>query len=753
MPNTIRPEPLTDPASVARPARAIVVDVAHDEQVASEQRHLDRAFSCLDDELAAADADLRATHADHSVTTPQGRSERDAQAKHHQQRLARLGSVGGQLCFGRLDFVAAEAIHIGRLGLSDGDHDTVLVDWRADAASAFYRATPLDSLGVTRRRHITTRGRHVIDIDDDLLDDDLSDDQRSSLVGEAALLAALSEHRTGRMGNIVATIQSEQDQIIRASLKGTLVVQGGPGTGKTVVALHRAAYLLYEHRGSIATNGVLVVGPNARFMRYIENVISELGEGSVVRAALGEMHIGIRTDIHDEPGAAAVKGDQRMCRVLGDAIRAQQRLPTSDFALRFAGFSTMLTRAAVKSARMSARDSRRPHNEASTVFRKNIRRLLTREITSQVADEIDRENALAALRSSSLLAAAMDVLWPTLTPEQLVTSLYTEPKIHRLGTRHHLTEDEAAPLRRAAADGWTVEDVAVLDEARSQLGVGERPAKPVRSTAAEDEQIRRDEAQHAADSTGAGWAVDGATLLARYDQPEAIDSLRDMAVVDANWTYSHVMVDEAQELSNMQWRMLVKRCPTRSMTIVGDMAQASSPGAARSWDAALAPHFPKGWKLVQLTVNYRTPAEIEPIAVAVLAAGGIDVVHPRAVRSTGVEPEVMILAGDVVGPTLHTLVSNHLSAENGTIAVIGASAAAGELDWLASVTPTDQAALSVIDIAASKGLEFDTVVVVDPARMLRSASGFADLYVAVTRTTRRLVVLTDVAIEAVLAGR
>ncbi len=737
---------------MARSARTLAVGVdAHDQQVQIEQQHLDRAFGCLDHELTTADADLRATNADHSVRTPQGRSERDARAKHHQQRLTRLGSVSGQLCFGRLDFTDAEAIHIGRVGLSDEDRNTVLVDWRAEAASAFYRATPLEPRGVTRRRHISTRGRDVTSIDDDLLDNDLSDDQRSTLVGEAALLAALSEHRTGRMGNIVATIQSEQDQIIRAPLKGTLVVQGGPGTGKTVVALHRAAYLLYEHRGSIATNGVLVVGPNARFMRYIENVISELGEGSVVRAALGEMHIGIRTDAHDDAVAAAVKGDQRMCLVLADTIRAQQRLPTSDFALRFAGFGTTLTRAAVKSARLSARDSRRPHNEASTVFRKNIRRLLTREINSQVKDEIDRENALAALRSSSLLAAAMDVLWPTLTPEQLVTSLYTDNKIHRLGTRHHLTEDEAASLRRSSTDGWTVEDIAVLDEARSQLGISERPVKAVRSDVVDDEQIRVEAAQHAADSTGAGWAVDGATLLARYDQPEAIDSLRDMAVVDANWTYSHVMVDEAQELSHMQWRMIVKRCPTRSMTIVGDMAQASSPGAARSWNDALTEHFPKGWELVQLTVNYRTPAEIEPIAVAVLAAGAIDVVHPRAVRSTGSEPEIMVIAHDAFGSALRSLVTQHLSAHEGTIAVIGASDSADELGWLVSIEPQHRGALSVIDAAAAKGLEFDTVVVVDPNRMLRSASGHADLYVAVTRTTRRLVVMTDVPLADVLA--
>ncbi len=722
-------------------------------QVRIEQDHLDAAFECLEHELVTADTELRATNADHSVTTPQGRSERDAKAKHHQQRLAKLGSVSGQLCFGRLDFTDAEAIHIGRIGLSDHDRNTILVDWRAEAASAFYRATPLEPLGVTRRRHITTRNRNVISIDDDLLDNDLSADQRSTLVGEAALLAALNEHRTGRMGNIVATIQSEQDQIIRAPLRGTLVVQGGPGTGKTVVALHRAAYLLYEHRGTLSTNGVLVVGPNARFMRYIENVISELGEGSVVRAALGEMHIGVRTDVHDAPVPAAVKGSKAMCLVLADAIRAQQRLPSADFTLRLGGFTTSLTRPTVVSARASARDSRRPHNEAGAIFRKNVRRLIAREINRKVPDEIDRENAIAALRTSSLLNAAMDVLWPTMTAEQLVTSMYCDAKVHRLATRHHLPDDQAATLVRTSSEQWTVEDVAVLDEARTQLGVSERKTSVPNAAVLDDQQIRRDEAQHAADSTGTGWAIDGDTLLERYDEPLALDSLRDMAVVDANWTYSHVMVDEAQELSNMQWRMIAKRCPTRSMTIVGDMAQASSPGAGRSWSDALTPHFPKGWELVQLTVNYRTPAEVEPIATAVLSAGGIDVVHPHAVRSTGIEPEQILVDRDEVEATLEKLVRDHLAANEGTVAVISASGAGPGVQWLDTVASADRANVSIIDAAAAKGLEFDTVIVVDPPAILDSPSGFADLYVAVTRTTRRLVVLTDRPLSDVLEAR
>ena len=405
------------------------------------------------------------------------------------------------------------------------------------------------------------------------------------------------------------------------------------------------------------------------------------------------------------------------------------------------------------SARASARDSRRPHNEAGAIFRKNVRRLIAREINRKVPDEIDRENAIAALRTSSLLNAAMDVLWPTMTPEQVVTSMYCEAKVHRLATRHHLDDDQAAALLRTTADRWTVEDVAVLDEARTQLGVSERKTSVPNAAVLDDQQIRRDEAQHAADSTGTGWAIDGDALLARYDEPLALDSLRDMAVVDANWTYSHVMVDEAQELSNMQWRMIAKRCPTRSMTIVGDMAQASSPGARRSWSDALTPHFPKGWELVQLTVNYRTPAEVEPIATAVLSAGRIDVVHPHAVRSTGIEPEEVLVDRDELGTTLENLVRDHLAANEGTVAVITASNDDIGARWLHTISSTDRANLSIIDTAAAKGLEFDTVIVVDPYSILGAPSGFADLYVAVTRTTRRLIVLTDRPLSDVLESR
>src|SRR6266542_4162894 len=256
------------------------------------------------------------------------RLERDALVTRYRDRLAQLWSAESGLCFGRLDLADGTRRYIGRLGLADDDRESLLVDWRAPAARPFYRATPADPSGVVRRRHLRTKGRIVVDFEDDVLDlDALSDDERSGLSGEAALLAALNASRTGRMGDIVATIQAEQDRIIRSDLRGILVVEGGPGTGKTAVALHRAAYLLYTHRERLARRGVLVVGPNPTFLRYIEQVLPSLGETGVLLATTDELYPGVTATATEPPETAALKGSERMAGILAAAVADRQRLP------------------------------------------------------------------------------------------------------------------------------------------------------------------------------------------------------------------------------------------------------------------------------------------------------------------------------------------------------------------------------------------------------------------------------------------
>src|SRR5215213_2002449 len=323
----------------------------------------------------------------------QARVDRDAFVARHSSRLAQLAAAEHGLCFGRLDRSDGSHLYIGRMGLLDDDREPLLVDWRAPAAQPFYRATWAAPSGVVRRRHLRTRGRQVLGIEDDVLDlDSLSDAEREGLSGEAALLAALTASRTGRMGDIVATIQGEQDRIIRAALPGVLVVQGGPGTGKTAVALHRAAYLLYTHRQRLARRGVLVVGPNPTFLRYIEQVLPSLGETDVLLSTVGNLFPGVTPTGSESQEAAAIKGDPRMAEVLAAAVRDRQRVPSEPVELRIDDHVLVLMPDQLRRARTSARRSRSPHNEARRVFAREVTTMLTDQLATQMSERLDQRD-------------------------------------------------------------------------------------------------------------------------------------------------------------------------------------------------------------------------------------------------------------------------------------------------------------------------------------------------------------------------
>ncbi|MEV0590775.1 HelD family protein [Nonomuraea cavernae] len=742
-------------------------------ELAREQEYVTRLYERLDVLRDRTQRSLKDVLATGAVGTLQNRSERDTFAEMYASRLARLWAVERGLVFGRLDHVDEGRLYIGKLGLTDDEQDRLLIDWRAPVAQPFYRATPAAPMGVTRRRHLQTKGRAVIGVEDDLLDlDALSDDDRATLNGEAALLAALDEHRTGRMRDIVATIQAEQDRVIRADLSGVLVVQGGPGTGKTVVALHRAAYLLYTHRQRLERRGVLILGPNPMFLRYIEQVLPSLGETDVLLSTVGELYPGVTATARDRPEVAALKGDTRMAEVLARAVRDRQRVPRKPIELDLGRHSLTIDRNMLEAARNKAVRARRPHNQARAVFVRSLLNALARQAAKRLGkgliDDDDLADLREELRTEPVVKAALNRLWPYLTPQRLLLGLYGSPE--RLGAAASaLTPAERALLRRdpAARGGeWTESDVPLLDEAAELLG--EIDEQVLRATALQaeeelaaarqaEERERESEVAYAREVlelTGLSDVMEAERLAERQRGQGPYLTTAERAAADRTWAYGHVIVDEAQELSPMAWRAVMRRVPTRSMTIVGDIAQTGSAAGARSWKEVLDPYVAGRWRQERLTVNYRTPVELMAVAARVLATIDPALEAPASVRETGAEPWSAPLAAlpELVkaevgeGGKIAVVVPDELLepvGETVRAAVAGAEVIAPGVGRVKGAAALD-APVAVLGVADAKGLEFDSVIVAEPALIAaQSPRGRSDLYVALTRATQRLGIVYD----------
>ncbi|WP_433224989.1 ATP-binding domain-containing protein [Microtetraspora malaysiensis] len=724
-------------------------------ELAREQKYVATLYERLDVLRVRTRGQLDEVLAQGATGTHQNRSERDSFADMYAQRLARLWAVEHGLCFGRLDNADGGRLYIGRIGLADDDQERMLIDWRAPVAQPFYRATPAAPMGVTRRRHLQTRGRTVTNVDDDLLDlDGLTDADRASLNGEAALLAALGEKRTGRMRDIVATIQSEQDAIIRGDLNGVLVVQGGPGTGKTVVALHRAAYLLYTYRERLERRGVLILGPNLTFLRYIEHVLPSLGETDVLLSTVGELYPGVTGTRWEPPEAAAIKGGIRMADVIGKAVRDRQRVPSAPVEIRLDKFTLKLDRQAFEAARSRAVRSRRPHNEARAVFVRHLLNTLTRQAARQLgrgmlADD-DFADLREDLRTETPVRTALNRLWPYLTPQQLLIGLYT--------SKERMADAGLAPAEcdlllreppRPGENWWSEADAPLLDEAAELLGEIDEGVLRAARRAEEEREEQLAYAREVLELTGMADIMDAERFAARQRADDVYLTTAERAAKDRTWAFGHVIVDEAQELSPMAWRAVMRRCPTRSMTVVGDIAQTGSAAGAASWGRVLDPYVKGRWREAGLSVNYRTPAEIMAVAADVLGLVGPGLKAPDSVRETGERPWSARVADPVTG--LAPLVRREI-VPDGRLAVIvphtreaelGAALVAGVPGAVAGPGPGAlDAPVCVLTVAEAKGLEFDSVIVVEPGEILReSPRGPSDLYVALTRATRRLGVI------------
>ncbi|KAA0101473.1 DUF2075 domain-containing protein [Mycolicibacterium sp. P1-5] len=675
---------------------------------------------------------------------------RDAEVRALARSAARLDVADHGLCFGRLDALSGERLYVGRIGIfdEDNDHEPLLLDWRAPAARAFYVATGASPEGMRRRRQFHSLGRRLVDFTDEVFGrPDLDAGDNSPFSSDAALLAAVNAPRGEGMRDIVATIQAEQDEIIRLDHPGVVVIEGGPGTGKTVVALHRVAYLLYTQRQRIERHGVLVVGPNQAFMNHIGRVLPSLGESEVVFMTPGELLPGLHATAEDAPNVARIKGSRAMLDVLAAAIADRQRTPEHPLDIPLGDVTMQIAADTAQWAIDEARASGLPHNAARAVFRDIVTYVLTERAIARIgrgwltrdnrdAWEKVRVDLLADLEDNDRFVAALDQLWPILTPEDVLATLYTSPERLRAAGADTalLREDDAA---------WTTSDVPLLDELVDLLGRD-------KAADAAAEQARRNETDYARgvlenmvahedlmddeDRLLAQDLIGAEDLAERFIEGDYRD-LAERAAADRDWTYRHVVVDEAQELSEMDWRVLMRRCPSRSFTVVGDLAQRRSMAGARSWAEMLEPYVPDRWVYRSLSVNYRTPAEIMTVAAALLAEFAPEVRAPESVRACGIRP----WARRVTAEDLPAAIEEFVAAEagrDGTSIVIGPPGMPG-----------------VVAPSETKGLEFDAVLVVDPERILDDGPrGAAELYVALTRATQRLGVLHQHPLPPALAG-
>ncbi|MET9685223.1 HelD family protein [Streptomyces coeruleorubidus] len=732
-----------------------------DDELRQEQEFIDGLYARVD--ALRGDAETSVTDALAQGNTPmQARLERDILVAERSGLLAALNAVDGSLCFGRIDLTSGVTHHIGRIGLrrDDAERTPVLIDWRADVARPFYLATGHTPMGLRRRRHIATDGRRVTHLHDEILD--LGDETRTGHEdpsGDAVLLAALNSARTGRMSDIVQTIQADQDRIIRAPHRGVLVVEGGPGTGKTAVALHRAAYLLYEHRELLAKRAVLIVGPNPAFLGYIGEVLPSLGETGVLLATVGELFPGVKATATDTPEAAAVKGRAEMADVLAEVVRSRQALPDPVITIEHEREVLMLDDGLVGVARERTRAAKLPHNAAREHFEGHILNTLTELYAERIGtDPFDGSSLLDPsditqirddLAENPEVWAAIDQLWPLLSPQRLVADFLAEPE-------EFLPAEEAAAVRRPVTRRWTVADVPLLDEAAELLGEDDRLARE-RAQRERERQIayaqgvldvsyasrtyefedKEEDDPESSEVLSAHDIIDAERFAERHEEDDH-RSAAERAAADRTWAFGHIIVDEAQELSPMAWRLLMRRSPTRSMTLVGDPAQTAEAAGVGSWSGILAPYVEDRWEHTRLGVNYRTPAEIMDVAAAVVRAEQPEFEPPSSVRSTGVRPWARA-TDDLPGAVAKAV--EELTPDEGRLAVIAPRdlhrGLAARLDGVtAGAEPDLTRSVVLLDPRQAKGLEFDSVLVVEPGRY-----GTSDLYVALTRATQRLGVL------------
>ncbi|ANH91786.1 HelD family protein [Streptomyces sp. NPDC058319] len=775
-------------------------DTVRDREISMEQDHLDRVYRRLEVKIHEAEFLMRDAAERGQVGTPGALAERDAQVFRAGIHLNRLNNEFEDFLFGRIDLLPgkdgkkgpdgaytavepaegavredntadiAETLHIGRIGVLDEDYSPLVIDWRAPAAAPFYRSTPVDPGRVVRRRVIRSKGRRVLGVEDDLMRPELTarlDGRELPAVGDGALMAALGRARSHSMRDIVSSIQAEQDLVIRAPAASVTYVEGGPGTGKTAVALHRAAYLLYQDRRRYA-GGILIVSPTPLLVAYTEGVLPSLGEeGQVAVRAIGSLVDGVEATVYDAPSVARAKGSYRMLKVLRKAARGALELgpgarggartsagtpahaPAGQLAL---GEDPEETEEAAEAAKIPAGPptrlrvvafGRRLELEAAelehvrrtalggtapvNLLRPRARKLLldalweksgagTRHTDPELAAEL-RSSFDDDVTDEDSFIAFLDAWWPELTPRAVLAAMADERRLGRWARRVLNPGEVRKVARSLRRDGYSVHDIALLDELQAILGTPARPRK------------KRD--------------LDPLDQLTGLEElmPVREESQRERAerLAQERVEYAHVIVDEAQDLTPLQWRMVGRRGRHATWTVVGDPAQSSwsdPDEAAEARDEALGTR-PR--RRFELTVNYRNPAEIAELAARVLALAMPGSRAPSAVRSTGVQPRFAVVR-DSLAATVRAEAERLLERVEGTVGVVVAMNRREEARrWLAGLGDRVVALGSL----EAKGLEYDASLVVSPAEIAdESPAGLRVLYVALTRATQQLTVVS-----------
>ena len=725
----------------------------------SEQKKVDLIYGRFDELKSLVTKRLSSTRAQKELNLT-SMTERDSFATMYEDRLSSLRAGEYRLVFGKLRMKDGSERYIGRMGLLENEKP-ILLDWRAKAASPFYEATFFDDMGAALRRHITLENRRVVKLEDELLD--LSPEKSEKalkegiLSGEGALMAALEESRTGKMGDIVSTIQREQNRIIRMPLNSTVVVQGGPGTGKSAVALHRAAYLLYTYRKELEASGVLIIGPSQAFVHYIDDVLPCLGETDILIRTMSEMLPGVTVNCKDSPLAAKVKGDLRMVQVIKSAIKRHIRIPRELPAISVNGIKLKLEPEEIAKGQAFAR-SAGPYEVARRAFVDSMCSLLFSKYEEAAGEQLsgdDGEFVKEQIRENAQVRLALNLSWLPLSARWLLDDLFSKPaKLKTLAP--WMSEEEVQSLMREkgkVSEG----DIPLLDTAMDLLGEEEVRKKGPSSSRADKEFAKSTMAMF-----GVSPSLVSASDLLSSLSPSERKSVVEQAAVDRKWQFGHIIVDEAQELTAMQWRMLRKRSASKSFTIVGDVAQTSSLAGTRSWKKSLSPVFGRDWTLCPLEIDYRNPREVVEEASQFAKKEGLNSEDIKAVRSVEGSLE-KVESEDIEKEAVSKLVEcakKFIHSSMGTVALITEKKDVEKMSARVNAALEKEfgkaeadrltrngwkSQIAVRGTEEIKGIEYDAVVLMDPPEPEGEGEerkiAASRLYIAMTRPTQKLVIV------------